>query len=59
MAGMNDMTELSVLLSSYLDGELTPDELTVVVDALETDLDAIAEFRRLFGGRLTRRRARG
>ena len=47
MAGMNDMTDLSVLLSSYLDGELTPDELTVVVDALETDLDAIAEFRRL------------
>lgn len=47
MAGVNDMTELSVLLSSYLDGELTPDELTIVVDALESDLDAIAEFRRL------------
>lgn len=38
---------LSILLSSYLDGELTREELTVVVDALESDLDAIAEFREL------------
>ena len=36
-----------MLLSCYLDGALTPDELGEVVDALETDLDAIAEFRRL------------
>ena len=50
MAGMND-TELSVLLSSYLDGELTKDELAIVVIALESDLDAIAEFRRLQAAR--------
>jgi anti-sigma factor RsiW len=36
-----------MLLSCYLDGELTNDELSEVVDALETDIDAIAEFRRL------------
>jgi len=38
---------VSMLLSCYLDGELTRDELTEVVAALESDLDAIAEFRRL------------
>lgn len=38
---------LSMLLSCYLDGELTKAELGEVVDALENDLDAIAEFRRL------------
>ncbi len=38
---------LSMLLSCYLDGALTPDELDEVVVALENDLDAIAEFRRL------------
>ena len=38
---------LSMLLSCYLDGALTPVELDEVVVALESDLDAIAEFRRL------------
>ena len=48
MAGLTPVSEeLSILLSCYLDGELTPDELGVVVGALESDLDAIAEFRRL------------
>jgi anti-sigma factor RsiW len=48
MASVNAVTpHLSMLLSCYLDGELTKDELGEVVDALETDLDAIAEFRRL------------
>lgn len=42
---------LSMLLSCYLDGELTKDELVEVVDALETDLDAIAEFRRIKASR--------
>lgn len=52
MAGMNHVDEqLSMLLSCYLDGELTKDELSVVVDALESDPDAIAEFRRLQGVR--------
>ena len=36
-----------MLLSCYLDGELTRDELTEVVAALENDMEAIAEFRRL------------
>lgn len=48
MAGMKvppDRT--SMLLSCFLDGELTPDELEEVVVLLETDLDAIAEFRNL------------
>ncbi len=48
MASVNAVSpHLSMLLSCYLDGELTKDELREVVDALETDLDAIAEFRRL------------
>ena len=48
MAGVNRVSDdMSMLLSCYLDGELTNDELSVVVAALETDLDAIAEFRRL------------
>jgi anti-sigma factor RsiW len=48
MASVNAVSpHLSMLLSCYLDGELTKDELGEVVDALETDLDAIAEFRRL------------
>jgi len=38
---------LSMFLSCYIDGALTPDELDEVVIALENDLDAIAEFRRL------------
>lgn len=46
MAGMTD-ERLSMLLSCYLDGELTKDELAEVVDVLEHDLGAIAEFRRL------------
>ena len=48
MARVNAVSpHLSMLLSCYLDGELTKDELGEVVDALESDLDAIAEFRRL------------
>lgn len=48
MAGMNPVSEhLSMLLSCYLDGSLTPTELDEVVVALETDEDAIAEFRHL------------
>jgi anti-sigma factor RsiW len=48
MAGVNnDQERISVLMSGYLDGALTPEELDEVVDALETDLDAIAEFHRL------------
>lgn len=48
MARLNNVDEhMSMLLSCYLDGELTAEELSVVVAALETDLDAIAEFRRL------------
>jgi anti-sigma factor RsiW len=48
VAGVNPRDDrISVLLSCYLDGELTPSELDAVVHALETDLDVIAEFRRL------------
>jgi anti-sigma factor RsiW len=48
MASVNAVSpHLSMLLSCYLDGELTKGELTEVVGALETDLDAIAEFRRI------------
>ncbi len=48
MAGVTPVSEhLSMLLSCYIDGALTPDELDEVVIALENDLDAIAEFRRL------------
>ena len=42
---------MSMLLSCYLDGELTTEELAEVVAALESDLDAIAEFRRLQAAR--------
>jgi anti-sigma factor RsiW len=42
-----DPERSSVLLSCYLDGALTPDELDEVVTALEGDLEAIAEFHRL------------
>ena len=38
---------LSILLSCYLDGALTQDELDDVVTALEGDLEAIAEFHSL------------
>lgn len=48
MAGLSPTPDqMSVLLSSYLDGELRDGELDEVVMVLETDLDAIAEFRRL------------
>ena len=48
MAGMNPSeARLSTLLSCYLDGALEPSELGEVVVALENDLGAIAEFRRL------------
>lgn len=48
MAGVTSASEnLSMLLSCYLDGALTPDELDEVVSALESDLDAVAEFRKL------------
>lgn len=48
MARVNAVSpQLSMLLSCYLDGELTKAELGEVVEALETDLDAIAEFRRI------------
>lgn len=48
MARMNsDARRMSILMSCYLDGALTPEELDEVVDTLDTDLDAIAEFRRL------------
>lgn len=46
MAGMTPEAErLSMLLSCYLDGELTESELGDVVEALEADLDMVAEFR--------------
>lgn len=48
MASVNPVPErVSMLLSCYLDGELTRDELTEVVAALEGNVEAIAEFRRL------------
>lgn len=48
MAGVSPIPErLSILLSCYLDGELRDGELEEVVAALETDTDAVAEFRRL------------
>ncbi|VAV99545.1 hypothetical protein MNBD_ACTINO01-2302 [hydrothermal vent metagenome] len=48
MAGMNPPeAKLSMLLSCYLDGSLEPSELAEVVVALENDLGAVAEFRRL------------
>jgi anti-sigma factor RsiW len=52
MAGMTSSgVPVSVLLSCYLDGELSNDELAEVVAILESDVDAIAEFRRLKEGR--------
>lgn len=52
MASVNQVSErLSMLMSCYLDGELTRDELTEVVVALESNLDAIAEFRSLKASR--------
>ncbi len=45
MARVDERT--SMLLSAYLDGELTRDELSEVVDALESNLDAIREFREI------------
>ena len=48
MAGVNPPeTRISILLSCYLDGALEPSELEEVVVALENDLGAVAEFRRL------------
>ncbi len=48
MAGLNPVSErLCMLLSCYLDGALSSTELDEVVVALESDLDAIAEFRHL------------
>ncbi|GMR02267.1 MAG: hypothetical protein BMS9Abin20_0595 [Acidimicrobiia bacterium] len=48
MAGVNPADErVSILLSCYLDGVLTPAELDDVVTALESDLRAVAEFRHL------------
>lgn len=48
MARVNaDRERLSILLSCYLDGALTPDELDDVVHTLDTDVEAIAEFRKL------------
>ena len=48
MASVNPVSEqLSILLSCYLDGALVDGEIEVVVAALESDLGAVAEFRRL------------
>jgi len=48
MAGMSPVVErLPMLLSCYLDGALLPGEIDEVVAALDSDLDAIAEFHRL------------
>lgn len=48
MAGMTPVSEhLSMLLSCYLDGTLSREELDEVVVALEGEEDAIAEFRRM------------
>ncbi len=56
MAGVTPVNEqLSMLLSSYLDGALTPSELDEVVFALESDEATIAEFRRLQEVRRTMR----
>ena len=56
MAGVTPVSEhVSMLLSCYLDGALTPSELDEVVLALESDEAAIAEFRRLKDVRRTMR----
>jgi len=48
MAGVNPVSErLSMLMSCYLDGALLEGEIDEVVIALDSDLDAIAEFHRL------------
>jgi len=48
MARMNtDQERMSILLSCYLDGVLTDEELKEVVHVLDADLEAIAEFHRL------------
>lgn len=48
MAGVTPMNErLSLLLSCYLDGALSPGELDEVVEALESSEQMVAEFRRL------------
>jgi anti-sigma factor RsiW len=52
MAGVDPENErTSMLLSCYLDGELTVGELAEVVIILESDLEAIAEFHRLQASR--------
>lgn len=52
MAGVNYNKEhLSILMSCYLDGALTPEELDEVVHVLDNDLAAIAEFRSLKAAR--------
>jgi len=54
MAGVNPVPErLSMLMSCYLDGALFPGEIDEVVVALESDLEAIAEFHRLKEARRT------
>jgi anti-sigma factor RsiW len=56
MASVMPVSEhVSMLLSSYLDGALTSSELGEVVFALESDENAIAEFRRLQEVRSTMR----
>ena len=48
MARMNtDKERLLILLSCYLDGVLTEEELNEVVHVLDADLEAIAEFHKL------------
>jgi len=48
MAGMNPLSDrLCMLLSCYLDGALSATELDDVVEALESNLEAIAEFHHL------------
>ena len=52
MAGVSPIPErMSMLLSCYLDGELSDGELDEVVVALESDVEAVAEFRRLQAAR--------
>ncbi len=48
MAGLNGSNErLTMLLSSYLDGGLSHNELDEVVSSLEHDEDVVAQFREL------------
>ncbi len=54
MANVMPVSEhISMLLSCYLDGTLSPAELNAVVVALESDEQAIAEFRRMKEARST------